>query len=163
MYKVILVLVSSLLFVKLGFTQTEAPGEAKVDSTLQWIEDHLLEDSIRLTLHKRALELANNLQKSGQNDRLARVHQLLANWHDYYNEFSRDSALYHQQKALDYYQSVGDQKMQAEAHISLSGIFINQSNFKLAEEQIFKAIDFFKLLNDQNGQGVAYRKIGIYY
>ena len=163
MDKALLVLVSLMLFLKLGFAQYENSAEARIDSTIQWMEDHLLEDSIRITLHKTALELAGILQKSGQKDRLARVHQFLANWHDYYNEFSLDSALYHQQKALEFYQSAGDKKMQAEAHISLSGIYINQSNFKLAEEQIFNAIDVFQSLDDQNGQGVAYRKIGQIY
>lgn len=156
-------LASFMLLTKLCLANDQPFMKAEVDSTIQWLEEHLYEDSIRHTLHTTALEIAATLQSPQQKDRLAKVHQLLADWHDYYNEFGRDSALYHQQKALELYQSGGDQKSQAEAHISLSGIYINQSNFKLAEEQIFKALAIFESLGDQNGQGVAYRKIAQIY
>lgn len=135
----------------------------ELDSSIQWLEDHLYEDSIRLAVHASALELVMLLEKSRQANRLAKVHQLLADWHNYFDEFSRDSALHYQQKALAFYQSAGDQERQAEAYISLSGIYANQSNFKSATDQILKAIDIFELLEDKNGKGVAYRKIAQIY
>ncbi len=163
MGKLSYVLVVLVLFLKVGVADNQTSEVSGADSSIQWLEDHLTEDSIRNTVHTKALELLSALQEPAQKERLAKVHQILANWHDYYNEFSRDSALYHQEKALELYQSIGDRKMQAEAHISLSGIYINQSDFKPAEDQIFKAIDIFESLDDQNGQGVAYRKIAQIY
>lgn len=163
MNRALSVLAVLMLHMNLALADTQPSTISESDSTTQWLEDHLYEDSIRSTVHTTALALATTLQRSQQKDRLAKVHQLLADWHAYYNEFGRDSALYHQQKALDLYQSVGDQKSQAEAYISLSGLYINQSEFKLAEEQIFKALAIFESSGDRNGQGVAYRKIAQIY
>lgn len=160
-------LLISFVYVMLLFnTKSHAfpPDETlSIDSTLQYLEEHFENDSIRMQNLALAWKLLHQVKKQQNDKKLAEVHQFLADWHDYYNEYVRDSVVSHQEQALEIYQSLGDQTKIAAGYITLSNVYINESEFKRSEAYIFNALKIYEATNDKNGEGIAYRKIGQLY
>lgn len=155
-------LVVSLLF---SFTYGQSPTTefTHLDSGFAWIDKHLHVDSIKGEIHTKALNLLNQAIAIGEQSQIAQAHSLLSQWHDYYNQYIRDSILFHENKALAIYLSLGDKEKEAGSYMIISNTYTNLSQFDSSRIYLFKALYIYESNQDKNGIANAYSSLSSLY
>lgn len=109
----------------------------------------------------RALERA---QATGDPEKTATAHGLLALWH-YYSVSSNnpDSSYFHFHQSLEYFKQTDDQLQIAKAHDRVGKSLIELGRYKEAEQQLFEVIRIFENLNMPQRLGSAYASLNYLY
>ncbi|WP_460218447.1 tetratricopeptide repeat-containing sensor histidine kinase [Psychroserpens sp. MEBiC05023] len=135
-------------------------NNVSIDSSLSWLKANFQNVD---EYHAIGLQTLKRASKKKNSNLLARVHEELAVWHGYNGIFSPDSAVYHTEKALEYYKKGTNTKKIADTYEILSRHQIKTRELEKAQASLFKAIEIYEDLNDESGLGSAYRTLGVLF
>ena len=145
-----------LFGILISFAQNS--NEAKLDSILYWLEDHIKnpKDSTLLGLNSlKAIQLA---KKSGNKSTLAKSFNYITIYHKEFGQL--DSALYYIEKEKDVYLQQKNDLELANAYLKHKDLFLLKADYAEATKNVYKALDLYEKLNNKRGIALCYASIG---
>ncbi|MDF1698822.1 MAG: histidine kinase dimerization/phosphoacceptor domain -containing protein [Saprospiraceae bacterium] len=128
-----------------------------LDSSLVWLnENYLNEDTF---YHELALHTLARAHATQDNRLIGEAHDVLNNWHEYHTLFTVDSTLYHAEKTLYYFKSIGNQRKIAKTYTGLATTYLRNSYFEKSQNASFEAIKLYEKLEDEQGVAEAYKSL----
>ena len=144
-----------------GFAQNT--DVAKLNTIINWLESHvnIPEDSTQIGVNAhKAIELS---KKTNNQNILARSYRYLSLYHREYSKL--DSALFYIEKVKDLYTSQKNDVALANTFLDLKTIYALKTEYGIATEKTYKALELFEKTNNQKGIAQCYSHIGdlLYY
>lgn len=133
-----------------------------LDSLVSWLSDNYTTKGDSVHQYARIALQQARMKKDLYLE--AKSYDNLASWFYYHGIVQQDradSVLLYDQKALEAYQKLGNKKYIAEAYNHLASDYINQGKYKQGEDLLFKSIQNFEAVNDQEGIATAYYSLAI--
>ncbi len=145
-----------------NFAFAQPLKDLPLDSLVSWLSDNYTTkgDSIYRYAHA-ALQQAR-MKKDWYLE--AKSYENLAFWFFHHGITQRergDSVLFYDQKALEAYLKLGNKKYIAKAYSYLAADYNNQGKYRQGEDLIFKSIENFEAVNDQEGIASNYYSLAI--
>jgi len=164
MNKPILLFVFACLLSNMTYSQETITSEKfktiSIDSSLSWMKVNFQDVD---NYHTIGLQTLKRASKNKNSTLLAEVHTELATWHAYNGLFTPDSAVYHSEKALEFYKQGTDKKNIADTYEILSRNYLKTRELEKSQDVLFKSIAIYEELNDEPGLGSAYRTLGVLF
>lgn len=129
-----------------------------IDSALAWMSRNKSTDD--LNVHRIGLQTLRRAYNTQRDSLIAYAHVVLGDWHGWTNAFSSDSVLYHSIKAVEYYEKTGDKQKIAQYNRVLAIDYLSALQYDEAQDALFRALEIYEYLGDEQGIGGAYRSLG---
>jgi len=133
-------------------------NEAKLDSILYWLENHIKnpKDSTLLGINSlKAIQLA---KKSENKNALAKSFNYITIYHKEFGQL--DSAFYYIEKEKDIYLQQKNDLELANAYLKHKDLFLLKADYAEATKNVYKALDLYEKLNNKRGIALCYASIG---
>ncbi len=144
-------------FLKNSYAQSNEIENQPIDSILVWMETNYNKDSN--DFHSIALRTISKAKPINDAKLLGDLHTALASWHGFHGYTTEDSILFHDYKALEYYERIKDKSLIAKTLTSLSIDLSNAGKLDESQEVTFQAIELFEDLDDQLGMANCHRSL----
>ncbi|PHN04960.1 tetratricopeptide repeat-containing sensor histidine kinase [Flavilitoribacter nigricans] len=160
-----------ILFSLLGIFRLSAQSDSldllPLDSVFTLLKNDIYntnEQSGYEAIYGKAFRALERAQETGDPEKTATAHGLLALWH-YYSVSSNnpDSSYFHFHQSLEYFKQTDDQLQIAKAHDRVGKSLIELGRYKEAEQQLFEVIRIFENLNMPQRLGSAYASLNYLY
>lgn len=141
----------------IGLSQNSLQQELPIDSALQWLETEYTNDPDNfreVALHTRSKALQAKDYAS-----VAEIHSVISAWHNYHGKTPYDSVLFHSEQMLAYYELARDTSGIAHSCGILAVDYSQVNQLEKAEKLVFRAIDLYEALKDDDGLASAYRRL----
>ena len=122
-----------------------------IDSVMVWMQNNYTEnlhEYYDISQHALTKYLAK-----GNDSLIATCYLSIADWYAYNGEYSIDSTVVNQEKALAYFVKSGNKDLEATTKVNLSVDYINAGRLDLSQKVLFEAVDYFK--KDNNEERIA--------
>jgi len=142
----------------------ESFQDLPLDSSFTWIENYQYQDSktYNFKAHEICLQALNSAYLTEDDATIAKAHYLLREWHDTTKFFPFDSIIYHDLKAIEYYQKIDNLQKVAQLNNKLGRDYLAKSEFKKGEEALFRALNIYETLGDEAGMATVYQGLSLF-
>ncbi len=140
-------------------SEPEEITKMPVDSVLSWMQKNYTTNTT--TFQKIGFEALARARVANKPAQVGQIHEELANWYGYHGLFPIDSTVYHSEQALNNYLLTEDKSKIAKAYSVLSVDYLNTNELEKAQDVLFKALELFEELRDDQGVASAYRSMSV--
>ncbi len=156
-----LTIIAVLICTEFSFGQN--PDKKRLDSLIYWLETHIEIPADSILIKNNAFKAIELSKDTNNQNSLAHSYRYLSIYHREYSKL--DSAFFYLEKVKDIYTKQQNDFALANIYLDFKTIYALKTEYGIATEQTYRALELFEKTNNQKGIAQCYSHIGdlLYY